>query len=165
MVHLRYPCLLLLLLILVSSGFAQTSSYDPDRLYPPNQLKADLAFFRKELTTVHPALFRYWSKTSFDHLFDSVGQTIDHPMKEDEFLDIITLLNGRVRDGHTMELPSEAAITYSHNKGLFFPFSVADSAGHLYVIENNSNDNSIESNDEIMSFDGTPTPEVLQQLL
>jgi hypothetical protein len=153
------------LLLFVNCIFGQPKSYSPDLTYSANKLKDDLRYIEKKLQITHPALYRYSTKSSLAALFDSLEHAIVRPMKEREFLSILTLLNSKIKDGHTMFLPSNAAMEYDNIRSRFFPFSVVYIAGKLYVIENCSSDSTILPGDEILNINGASTPTVMLQLL
>jgi hypothetical protein len=117
------------------------------------------------LEKTHPALYRYTTKSSFHAFFDSLDHAIVRPMTEQGFLSLITLLHAKIRDGHTMFLPSEAAMEYDNSKGRFLPFSVAFTAGKLYIVENCSGDSTIQQGEEILGINGASTSAVMLQLL
>ena len=81
MVQIRYVYAFLALIIATAKGFAQTTSYDPNRLYAIDSLKSDIHFLKQKMESIHPDLYRYISKSAFETFFDSLDQTIDHPMK------------------------------------------------------------------------------------
>jgi hypothetical protein len=86
-------------------------------------------------------------------------------MKEQEFLSLITLLNAKIRDGHSMFLPSEAAILYNNTHGRFLPFAVAFIKDRLYITENYSTDSSIQPGTEITGINGQYISAIMKQLL
>ncbi|WP_315822944.1 hypothetical protein [Paraflavitalea speifideaquila] len=63
-------------------------------------------------------------------------------MQEQAFLSVLALLNAKVKDGHTMLLPSEAAMTYTNTAGRLFPFNVYCVNSKLYITHNASRLNS-----------------------
>lgn len=157
--------LLLVLLIPRSPGFAQPSAYVTDKRYSVHELTSDLRTLRKKLESIHPDLYRYTPKPVFTAFFDSLEQAITQPRTEQEFLSLVTLLNAKTGDGHTMFLPSEDAMEYNNRKGHFFPFMVTWINEKLYITENGSADNSISAGEEIISINGTAAPAVMSQLL
>jgi hypothetical protein len=161
----RLPLFFLYLFLAAIPVRAQSPSYHPKHLYPPGQLKADLAVLKQKLTAIHPALYRYWSKAAFSAFCDSLDHTLTHPLNEQEFLSLITLMEGRIGDGHTMILPSEQAVEYLHTRARQLPLSLTDSAGHLLIRENNSAEDELRPDDEIVSINGIKTPVLLAALL
>jgi hypothetical protein len=151
------------MIVILSSG--QETPYNPARTYSTDQLKADLQFLNIKLDSIHPNLYHYTSKDKFNAFVDSLDRTIIQPMTEQEFLGLITLLNEKICDGHTMLLPSEQAMGYNSKQGRFLPFSVVYIKGRLYITENNSTDNSIQPGAIITSINGKEASAIVAQLL
>jgi Peptidase family S41 len=165
MILSRYLAAVWVLLFLSCSCFAQDAGYDPARSYPADSLKSDLQFLKKNLEATHPALYRYTAKPVFDSFFDSLDHLIDRQMNEQEFLGLISLLNQKIADGHTMFLPSAAATGYNNTKALYFPLSVFFTDGKLYVTENASRDAGIQPGEEILAINGKPIRAILSALM
>lgn len=153
--------IVLILQIVSSPVFSQ----DADKLYTADQLKADLNFLQNQLDSTHPGLYHYTTKENINTFFDSLSHSIVRPMREQEFLSFIMLLNAKICDGHTMFLPSEAAMIYNNTNGRFLPFTVAFIKGKLYIAENCSSDSSIETGSEIKNINGQEISVVMKQLL
>lgn len=165
MIQVHFGCLLLTLLSISQSIFGQQEPYNPYRLYSKNELKSDLLFIRNKLEKTHPALYRYSTKSYLNFFFDSLDHAINNPMNEQEFLSILTLLNSKIKDGHTMFLPSDDAMSYNTIKGRFFPFTVFISDGKIYITQNCSYDSSIRPGEEILSINGISTPTIISELM
>ena len=162
--HLVSIYTFLILEVMALSAFSQDTNYNPDKLYPPDQLKTDLHFLQSQLDTTHPDLYHYTTTKTIKAFFDSLDNAIVRPMSEQEFLSLIMLLNEKICDGHTMFLPSETAMTYNATNGRFFPFTVAFIKDRLYIIENCSTDSSIQRGTEIRSINGQNISAIMQQL-
>lgn len=57
----------------------QTISYDPDKMYSPDILKADLRYIREKLGKMHPALYRYTSKPMLDVFLIALSMSLHAP--------------------------------------------------------------------------------------
>ena len=86
-------------------------------------------------------------------------------MTEMEFYNLITLLNSKIKDGHTMFLPSQAALDHGDQNENFFPFYVIISDGKLYVNMNCSSDTLIKAGAELLSINGIKAVDIINQLL
>lgn len=158
-------CIFLMTLVIAGPVWAQEEAYDPNRLYPVDTLKADLHFLQKKLEKIHPALYRYIPRQAFNSFMDSLNRAIVRPMKEQEFLSLVSLLNAKVCDGHTMLLPSKAAMAYNNTRALLLPFSVFFTDGKLYITENYAVDSSIQAGNEVLRINGMEAQAVMKQLL
>lgn len=104
------------------TGFCQNNSYDPAHLYSVNELQTDFKFLKATLEKTHPNLYLYTPKEKLNLFFDSLYRCIVKPLSELEFYNLVTLINSKVKDGHTMLLPSEEAGNYFNENAKFFPF-------------------------------------------
>lgn len=157
-------CILLSILAMSQPVSGQTETYDPNSLYSVASLKADLSYLKSKITKMHPGLYRYTPKANFDHFWDSLHNAVNRPMNHQEFLAMVTLLNEKIRNGHTMFLPGTSAMTYNNTRGRFFPFSVRYVEGKLVVEENNSADSTITRGAEILHINGLSTATIMSRL-
>lgn len=152
-------------LVIAGPVWAQEKAYDATRLYPVDTLKADLLFLQRKLEKIHPALYRYTPRQAFNSFMDSLNRAIVHPLKEQEFLSLVSLLNAKVCDGHTMLLPSEEAMAYNNTRALLIPFSVFFTNGKLYITENCSADSIIQEGNEVLRINGMEAQTVVARLM
>src|SRR5262249_34499341 len=96
---------------------------------------------------------------------DSLYGSITTPLTERQFYNSVTLLNEKIKDGHTMFLPGEDAMNYSNTHGGFFPFYVFITGEKLFINMNCSADTTISEGSEILSINDKPAKEVLDFLL
>ncbi len=156
---------LFIFLSAVKISSAQTQTYDLNHLYDVSTLKSDLRVLQNKLEKIHPAFYRYSNKSTFDNFFDSLSSLIERPMNERQFLSHVSLLNSKIKDGHTMFLLSERAMDYDKFKGIFFPFTIFYSESRLYITENCSSECSMVPGSEILKINGVVTSAVMQELL
>ena len=157
--------LFLLTVLPALTGFCQGSNYDPSYRYSVNDLQTDFRFLKTNLEKTHPNLYSYTPKAEFNLLFDSLYKSITRPMTETEFYNLITLLNSKIKDGHTMFLPGQAALDYSNQNEKFLPFYVIISGDKLYVNMNCSPDTLIKEGAELLSINGIKAADIINQLL
>ncbi|WP_212002572.1 S41 family peptidase [Chitinophaga sp. HK235] len=166
---IRLPALLILLLanvfFVLSLASGQDNGFQPDRVFPVKALQEDLQYLRYKLETTHPNLYQYTPRKNFVIFMDSLHNAIQQPMTERTFYGLITLLNGKVKDGHTMELLSEATRMYHNRNSLFFPFHVFVSGNRLFVQIPCLKDTSLARGTEIISINSQPVATIVQQLL
>jgi hypothetical protein len=145
--------------------FAQNNSYDPNHLFSVEELKADLQTIRQKLEGKHPNLYSYIAKPELNLFFDSLQNSITKPQTELQFYNLITLLNSKIKDGHTMILPSEERRNYFQTQGKYFPFTIVARLNQLFVNMNCSADTSIKEGFQLLSINGMSTKEILQFLV
>jgi len=139
-------------------------SIDINKTFTVQQLKADLALLKDSLQILHPALYRYTSKRSFDSLFQVAGRQLAKPMQLHEFYGIVAPLMARVGDIHTtIELPDEYHSYVAANSQLF-PFDVRIINKEVFVVSNNSADSSIAVGSRIIRINDEPIARVLGKM-
>lgn len=151
--------------IFTLTGFCQSNSYDPTHLYSVSELQTDFKFLQVTLEKTHPNLYLYTPKEKLNLFFDSLYKCIVKPLSELEFYNLVTLINSKVKDGHTMLLPSEEAGNYFNENAKFFPFYISILNNRLYVNMNCSADTSIKEGAEILNINGSNTKDILKYLL
>ena len=157
--------LVFLLVISFVNGFAQKNNYDPYHLYSTDELKADFRYLQSSIEKHHPNLYLYTPKATLNIFFDSLYNSIGHPLTAVKFYNIITLLNSKIKDGHTMFLPGEEATNYLNKNAGFFPFYIFTTGDKLFVTMNCSADTSIKPGAEIVSINGVGTADIMNQLI
>jgi hypothetical protein len=156
---------LLVSLLLTFTGFCQNTNYDLSHLYSVAELKNDFQYVRNKLETKHPNLYLYTPKEELNAFFDSLYQCIITPITATGFYDLITLLNSKIKDGHTMLLPGEKETTYANKNEPFFPFYIVISDGKLYVNMNCSADTSIKEGAELLGMNGLSAANIIDHLV
>ena len=161
--------LLLLLLLLTTSATAQQSytrhlhalygkeerTYDPDRRFSVEQLRADYALLRRALEEAHPGLYWYTPKARMNAAFDTSARQLDRPLTEEEFRLVLSPLIAYLRCGHTGVFLSKKAERYfKKNRPKMLPFETGFYTGKLYVTENRSQDSTLRAGTEILALDG-----------
>jgi hypothetical protein len=147
------------------TGMLCCQQYNPGRTYSVAELRDDFRLLRDSLEKKHPNLYLYTPKTAFDIFFDSLYNSITQPLTDLEFYHTITLLNAKIKNGHTMLLPGDSTMAWLNHNGKFFPFYVRVAGNHLYVNMNCSRDTAIQEGTEIVSINGINAPAILQTLL
>jgi Peptidase family S41 len=147
------------------TGVSQSNSYDPRHLYSINELQTDFNFLRATLEKTHPDLYLYTPKEQFNLFFDSLYKCIVQPLSELEFYNLVTLINSKLKDGHTMLLPGEEAGNYFTKNAKFFPFYLAILNNRLYVSMNCSADTSIKDGAELLRINGRDTKDIVNYLV
>jgi hypothetical protein len=76
-------------------------AFNPDKKFPPGQLKEDYRIFRKILEEMHPSLYWYTTKDSLDNYFDNGYAQLTDSMTEAQFRRHLSYVISRIRCGHT----------------------------------------------------------------
>ena len=164
MSHLK-RLLLLSFTFYCGAVFCQDANFDPGKKFTVDQLREDFNFVRTELERKHPNLYLYTSKKILDVFLDSLYKNITTPLTALEFYQHISVLNGKIKDGHTMFLPGEQVTNYYNQQAPFFPFFISVIKNKAYVRMNCSADSSIKEGAEIIAINRISMPDLLQQLI
>jgi C-terminal processing protease CtpA/Prc len=155
------------LFLIATTSFAQTVT---DTLFAFNkrfsilELKKDLSVLRDSLEIVHPALYRYTSKHSFDSAFNLAYKQINRPLTQAEFYGIVAPLISKVGDIHTTIEPSDESFRYLATKSDLFPFDVRIINKKVFIASNNSSVSSIEVGSRIIRINNQSIDKVLNKM-
>lgn len=134
-------------------------------IFTQTQIKDDILALKSALESKHPNLYLYTPKAEMDVFFDSLVQNVPGPMSGLAFYSYITPLCSKIKDGHTVFLPSAVDLDTHNTHSRFFPFKVYYFENTLYVELNYSETDVIENGAAILSINGVPSEEILQHLL
>jgi C-terminal processing protease CtpA/Prc len=145
-----------LFLLLTISALGQTIQ--------PEQLRSDLTYFRNALEEVHPAMYRYTAKATFDSLFSATAARLDHPMTQQEFYVTMMPLLVSLRDGHVKWIPAGQDEHYPFATDKQFPL-------RLYIVGNRAwimgsyGKSSVPDGTELLTINSQPIAAIIQKLL
>jgi hypothetical protein len=148
--------ILLMLLGFTGSPFAQTIS--------PEHLQSDFDLFRKALGEVHPQMYLYTSKQTFDSLFTATRSCLNKSMTSHEFYKTMLPLVVTLHDGHIKWIPSGRDEHYPFFTDKQFPL-------HLYFtgkkawVAGNYGESDIPKGSEIRSINGYSVESIIGTLL
>lgn len=90
-----------LLCLLCASCSTTKKPFDPDRKYPPADLRYDYHLFRAILETNHPSLYWYASRETINNAFDRGYKSIRDSMTEPQFRTLLSYVIAKIGCGHT----------------------------------------------------------------
>ena len=146
--------------------FLSTSQdFDTAKQYPVTQLQEDFLFLRHKMETKNVNLYLYNSKKTIDSAFDALYSGINKPMTATAFYFYVTAIQPYIKDGHNYLLPGKALQKYYTENALYFPINLIEQEGKIYVTQNFSNNNTIETGDEIKMINGEQAIDKFNMLL
>lgn len=131
----------------LATAFAEPNavSEQPDqpsyaKLIRPDKLKEDLDFLFKTIEEVHPNMYAYTSKETFDPIKEELYQQIERPMSQVEFYKTIAPAIASLKNLHTYIsfYDSEEFRKYSEGGGLAFPLEIKWDGSSVILRENYS---------------------------
>lgn len=135
------------------------------RLIPVVELHEDLDILKYQLETVHAGLYTYTSKDEMEAAFEKIKKQLIQPMSDIAFYRLVAPLQQKIRNGHSMIIPSERWDKMKEQELPIFPFDVYWVDDKLYILRNLSDDKSIQPRSLIKSINGELTNDVFNQLI
>ncbi|MES2429891.1 MAG: S41 family peptidase [Bacteroidota bacterium] len=171
---MRIVAILLLLLIQIVSK-AQDAGIKNLPVYSSQQVRADFIYLKNLLEKVHPSLYRYTTKDTLDHYFDSGFSKLDHPMDQIEAWLLMQSVVAKIKSLHTyLTLSASFLNERSINSLNVIPFYICKgpdiSTGYPYqkgyFIKNyiGTPDTSIRLMSKILEIDGEPIEQIVDKL-
>lgn len=128
----------------------------------PAALKSDFMLFRDTLQKVHPGLYRYNSKATIDHIFDSCFATIRDSMPVTDFYALTSFAMAAIGDGHAnCRLPDQVMDEYRSNAKVF-PAMLLFINKKAFIYCCKQNDKLAES--ELLSINGQSMDVIIPRL-
>ncbi len=134
-------------------------------LIAADKLQEDVAVLKKQLETVHAGLYTYTTKEEMDREFLNIEEQLNHPMSDIQFYRLVAPLQQKIKNGHSMIVPSERWDMVKEKELPVFPFDVHWANNRLYVLRNLSNDESILPGSLIRTINGEPAQAVFNELI
>ncbi|GAB4024031.1 S41 family peptidase [Spirosoma koreense] len=130
----------------------------------PDQLQADFARFRTALTEVHPEMYRYTPKPTFDSLFAATAAQLNRPMTQQELYRTMMPLLVALRDGHIKWIVSGKDEHYPFSSDRLFPLKLYFLGEKAWVVGNYGT-GAVPDGAEVTAIDGNPMAGIVQNLL
>ena len=150
---------LIIACIITITSFAQT--FKPQK-NAPSLLRSDLFLLRDTIQKIHPSIYRYQSKATIDHIFDSTFAIIRDSMTVPDFYAITSFIIASIGDGHTnCTLPNSVIKEYYSNTKVF-PAMVMFINNKTFIFCCKQNIELEQA--EILSIDNNSMSEIIQRL-
>jgi Peptidase family S41 len=128
----------------------------------PWALRSDFMLLRDTMQKIHPAMYRYNSKKTIDHIFDSCYASIHDSMTIPEFFPVISAVIATIGDGHAnCKLPRNVMDDFM-NSAKVFPAIVMFIHSRAFIFCCKQNDSLTGT--ELLSVNGQPVKTVVQKL-
>ena len=156
-------CTLALCLLLTTSVYSQ----EKQTFLPVAQMHSDLAILKSALTSLHPGIYRYLTRSQLDRYFAEIELQTNKPLSLKEFYIKLSQLTAKLKCGHTYLNPynQKKSLTVQLQSDLVIPllFKVVDKK--IIVTHNLSEHAQIKAGDEVVSINGLATQEIMDSLL
>lgn len=129
------------------------------------ELHEDLDMLKYQLETVHAALYTYTSKDEMDAIFAKIKEQLNRPMSDIEFYPLVAPVQQKIKNGHSMIIPSERWDKVKEKELPLFPFDIYWVDDKVYVLRNLSDDRSIKEGSLIKTINGELAMDVFNELI
>lgn len=134
---------------------------DEDYLFSVQELQADFDGLRLTIEGLHPALYAFTDKATFDELFDRYRQRITEPMNGIAFYRLVAPLVARIGCGHSSVYMPGA--WWAKSPDHFAPFQIRIIDGRAYVLRALHPDSELPAGVEIAAINDVPIEQILQR--
>jgi len=141
------------------------AAFDPEKTYPVDALREDLAVLWDVLEEGHGGFDRYTPFSALRRSFDAVRAGLAGPLTEFEFFTRLAPLIAEIKDGHTRLMLSSGATAHLDSRPVHFPLGLRFIGAKAYVLRNLCPDAGIEDGAELLAIDGTASADILKVLL
>ena len=135
-----------------------------DKLISPDQLKKDLEILKYNFEELHGALYLYNSKETIEGTYRDIDAKLNAPMTSIEFHRILSPLLKLIGNGHTHIVPSKLYYNKMRSEMKYFPLDLYLHGGSVYLLRNNSLDESLERASVVESIDGKPAIQIIDEI-
>ncbi len=161
---------ILALTILSTNVFSQSENLQETRsekILSAAQLKEDFDIFKQTLLQIHPGIYRYQTKESFENLLNESEAKLKNPLAEGEFFKLISQTANQIYCGHTFVNPYNQdenlqARLFGGKTYLPFYFQIID--GKIIITENAS-EKKLAKGSEITKINDIPAKTIIEKLL
>ena len=149
-------------LLVVFSSCAVANSYNPNKKFSPEALKADYDLMRNALEESHPSLYWYSPKDSIDYFFEVGREKLTDSLTEVKFRNVLSYVISKIQCGHTSVRPSEAALGYTNRTNPSFPLFIKTWPDTTVVTANiNRKDSAVVRGVILKEIDNKPIQQII----
>lgn len=129
--------------------------------FSSDKIRNDLLFLKNRFDAMHPGLYRYTTKTSYDSLYAHLYANAEQSMTFQQAFRYVAPLVTAVKDGHTSyRFPKK----YYGKKPKMIPIYVRAIDEKILLHYNGSADSTMQRGDEIISINNEPIDEIIERL-
>ncbi len=132
-------------------------------LLSKEQAQEDLHWLQTSLEYVHPRLYKYSEKQTFDSLYQIAAEKIKVGISGLDFLSIVSQINAQVNCGHLYTIPQFELREEVLNKKVL-PFYVRISNDQLYIINDCSRNQQLANGAKILSINGKTAKAIINTI-
>ncbi len=125
----------------------------------------DLEILKRNLEMAQPNLYKYTAKNDMDAFFEELKNKIIDDMSSLDFFRLIAPLSNKIRNGHTILVPSSKWEDYVIGSAKLLPLDLYYYNGQLYVLHNVSDNMQIIEGSILKSINGKSAMEIFEHMV
>jgi hypothetical protein len=130
-----------------------------------SQLREDFVQLRNTLENNHPDRLRYETAGELNHLFNAAYDSLQAPMTELVFYQVVAPLVARYHCGHTMVFPSTSLGSELAQRGLVLPLSIYRTGDKVFVDADYNSGSGIVLGSEILTINGVEIGQIYNRIM
>jgi len=132
--------------------------------FAANELKADLAYLKQQLYTVHVYPYTEFSKTEYDQLFDKINSRLTDSLPATGFLKMIKPVIAHLCDEHAqVYLPDKQLWKSYREEAVFLPVTLSRKGNTYYIEKVLSIQNGLKRGENVAAIDNVPIGNLIKQ--
>lgn len=155
----------LIFIILINSIFVNTCPQSSTS-YSKEEIRDDLNYLRDTLEVVHYDLYAFTNKETFDRAYEKIESSINDSLTFMQAYRLFQPYLALAKMSECVIFPpfGEYWGNYLPNGGTVFPLNLGFSKGKVFVKDNFSSVSQISNGDEIVSFNGKPIKDFMEDV-
>ncbi|WP_394746903.1 S41 family peptidase [Spongiimicrobium salis] len=117
-------------------------------------LLEDLRILKHNLEVVQPGLYNYTSKVEMDAIFEEIKNSINEDMSSIDFFKLIAPLSDKIRNGHTIIVPSSTWEDQVVTTMDLLPLNLYFHKGQLYILHHVSDNDEVQEGSILKTVNG-----------
>lgn len=138
---------------------AQNETTGANPIIKKSLLLKDLEILKRNLEEAQPGLYNYTPKEEMDAYFATIANKISEDMSSLDFFRLIAPLSNKIRNGHTILVPSSNWEDHVITNKALLPLDLYYDNNQLYVLRNLSDQMTIKEGSILKSINGQPAME------
>ncbi len=146
-------------LTIVSVWFLEPVKAQP---FTASEAREDIAFLKRKLDQLHPAVGFFTPKNQYEKLYDSLFNQLSSPVDYLPFFKHLSPLVNSLKDGHT-NLNHRRTYIDKHTR--YFPFYIRDVGPDYFITHNVSGDSTLRRGTQLLTIEGRSVADIHQELM
>ncbi len=130
--------------------------------FTASEAREDIAFLKRKLDQLHPAVGFYTAKNQYERLYDSLFNQLSGPVEYLPLFRHLSPLVNTLKDGHT-NLNHRRTYIDKHTR--YFPFYIRDVGSDYFITHNVSGDSTLRRGTQLIAINGRSVADIHLELM